>query len=213
MEPVAEEVTKLEQLARKYYKPDGQNQWPHIQRVKRQAELLAKFRKKPLTTEELAAIYFHDIGKAEAGNMDHGEWAASITKPLLRDYLTPEQIDTVITAIKAHNLDKPSPSPEAELLRAADANIPNIAWFLRKSYYKMRGKGLTHTEALENAKRMAKKHVVTAAQLKHRPKLYEQAFATDIKLAEQQADKLNLNTVEKLIKEYDATHPEESRYT
>lgn len=207
-----DKVKALEQLAKQYYQEDGQNQWPHIQRVKKQAERLAKFRKKPLTPEELAAIYFHDIGKAEAGNMDHGAWAAQITKPLLKDYLTPEQIDRVITTIKAHNIDKPSPTPEAELLRSADANIPNIAWFLRKSYYKMRAKGYSHQDALKNAKEGAKKHIMTAAQLKYRPKLYEQAFAKDIKHAETVADTLELADVDRMIKEYDATHPTESKY-
>jgi HD superfamily phosphodiesterase len=213
MEQVDQQVKSLEQLAKQYYKEDGPNQWPHIQRVKKQAERLAKFRKKPLTTEELAAIYFHDIGKAESGGMDHGAWAAQIAKPLLKDYLTAEQIDKVIVAIKSHNLDKPSPSPEAELLRAADANTPNIAWFLRKSYYKMREKGFTHKEALENAKNGVKKRIVIAANLKYRPRLYEQAFATDIQEVEQQADKLQVQDVDKLIKEYNKTHPDESRYT
>lgn len=206
--------TKLEQIARKYYQDDGANQWPHIQRVKAQAEKLAKFRKKALTTEELAAIYFHDIGKAEAGAMDHGEWAAQITRPLIQDYLTPEQIERVITAIKAHNYDKPSPTPEADLLRAADANIPNIAWFLRKSYYKMRAKGYGHKEALKNAKEGAKKHIVTAAQLKYRPTLYTQAFKKDIEEAEKFADNLtSLKQVDQLIKDYNTANPNESLYT
>lgn len=212
MEQVDQKV-KLEQLARTYYKDDGPNQWPHILRVKKQAELLAKFRKKPLTTEELAAIYFHDIGKAEAGVQDHGMWAAHIAQPLLRDLLTPEQIDKVITAIRAHNFDKPSPTPEADLLRSADANTPNLAWFLRKSYYKMREKGLSHQQALVNAKNVAKKHLMTTAQLKYRPKLYEKAFAEDIKKAEQQADQLQLEDVDMLIKTYDRQHPDESHYT
>lgn len=205
--------TKLEQIARKYYQEDGSNQWPHIMRVKAQAEQLAAFRKKPLTTEELAAIYFHDIGKAEAGSQDHGEWAAQITKPLVKDYLTPEQIERVITAIKAHNYDKPSPSPEADLLRAADANKPDVAWFLRKSYYKMRAKGYGHKEALKNAKEGAKKHIMTAAQLKYRPKLYTEAFKHEIDAAEKQADKLStVQQVDNLIKQYEADHPGESRY-
>ena len=213
MESVDEKLIPLEQFAKQYYDTDGPNQWPHIQRVKRQAERLAMFRKQGLTKEELAAIYFHDIGKREAGNMDHGEYAAKITRPLLRDYLTPAQIETVITAIKAHNFDKPSPNSTAELLRAADANIPNIAWFLRKSYYKMRDKGYSHEEALRNAKNGAKKHIMTAAQLKYRPKIYEQTFAQDIYNAEKEADNLSLKDVETLIKQYNEAHPTESKYT
>lgn len=214
MDQVDTSIKSLEELAKQYYKKDGQNQWPHIQRVKQQAERLAKWRNKPLTKEELAAVYFHDIGKAEAGNMDHGEWAATIAKPLLTDYLTPDQIETVITAIKAHNYDKPSPTPEADLLRSADANRPDLAWFLRKSYNKMKTQGMSHKEALDNAMRMAKKHVVTAAQLKNRPELYLKAFAKDIQKAEQAADKLSTRAeVARLIDLYNKKHPTESIYT
>ena len=213
MEAVDERIKALEATARKYYKDDGSNQWPHIQRVKEQAEMLAAYRGTPLTLPEVAAIYFHDIGKEEAGMLDHGEWAARIAEPLLKKQLTPTHLKIALEAIKSHNLDQPSPTPEADLLRSADADRPNLAWFARKSYNKMRARGYTHQEAIDNVVRVARKHVATAGQLKHRPKLYTEAFKDQIKIAEQQADKLKASQVQKLIDDYNKTHPEESVYT
>lgn len=212
MEPVVDPLKDLEATAKLYYEKDGPNQWPHIQRVKQQAEKLAKFRGKPLDLADLAAVYFHDIGKREAGLQDHGEYAAQIAGPLLKPKLTKEQWKVAIEAIRTHNTDAPSVNPTAELLRSADANVPDIAWFLRKSYNKMKAQGMSNKDALSNALRIAKKHIGTASQLKHRPKLYEKAFAAEIKQSDAMADRLTLNLANKLIQKYNQEHPEESAY-
>ena len=212
MEPVVDSLKDLENTAKLYYEKDGPNQWPHIQRVKQQAEKLAKFRGKPLDLADLAAVYFHDIGKNEAGRQDHGEYAAMIAGPLLKPKLTKDQWKIAIEAIRTHNTDAPSVNPTAELLRSADANVPDIAWFLRKSYNKMKAQGMSNKDALANALRIAKKHVGTASPLKHRPKLYEKAFASEIKQSDDMADRLTLNLADKLIQKYNQEHPEESVY-
>lgn len=204
---------ELEILAKKHYQDDGQNQWPHIQRVLQQAEAIAAYKNKPLRDVDLASVYFHDIDKKNAGNVDHGVHAATIAGKLLRKHMSKRKLGIITNAIAAHNIDKPSKSYTADLLRSADANKPDLGWFLRKSYNKMTKKGLTHEEAIDNALRIAKKGAPVADQLKNRPVLYQEAFNTDIQRTRRLIKALKREQVWNYIQEYEKKHPEESKYT
>ena len=203
----------IESIAKQYYKEDGQNQWPHIQRVVAQAKKLAEYRNKPLSETELTALYFHDVDKSKAGDMDHGHHAANRVRQILKDKISERRLQIAANAIYSHNEDKPSPTKVADLLRSADANKPDLNWFLRKSYNKMTGKGLTHEQALENALNKAKDHVHTAGHLKHPPKMYNELFAKEIAKANKEADNLKLEDVYNRILQYNAEHPYESLHT
>lgn len=206
-------MTNIEAIARRYYQADGQNQWPHIQRVVSQATQLAKYRGRPLTETELVALYFHDVDKAKAGDMDHGQYATQRVKQILKNKISERRLQRAANAIAVHNEDKPSPTQLADLLRSADANKPDLNWFLRKSYNKMTKKGLTHEQALQNALNKAKEHVHTAGHLNNPPKLYNELFAKEIAKANREADRLKLEEVWGRIQQYNAEHPDESFHT
>ena len=208
-----ERLKQLEAIARRYYKKDGQNQWPHIQRVVQQAELLAKYRGKALDETELAALYFHDVDKNKSGEMDHGAYAALRMKEILKGKIAERRLQIAANAVADHNLDKPSRSAVGDLLRSADANKPDLDWFLRKSYNKMTGKGLTHDQALANALDKAQEHVHTAGHLNNPPKMYTELFAKEIAKANREADRLKLEEVWGRIQRYNEQHPDESVYT
>lgn len=203
---------ELALLARKHYKDDGSNQWPHIQRVLQQAETIAAYKNKPLRDVDLASVYFHDIDKKNAGTIDHGVYASDITKKLLQNHMSKRKIGIIANAIAAHNIDKPSKSYTADLLRSADANKPDLGWYLRKSYNKMTKQGLTHEEAIDNALRMAKKGCPVADQLKNKPILYQEVFNNDIQRTRRLIKALKRDQVWDYIQKYEKDHPNESKY-
>lgn len=205
-------MINIKAIARKYYQADGQNQWPHIQRVVAQGRQLAKYRGRPLTETELAALYFHDVDKAKSGDVDHGVYAAERMKQILKNKISERRLQRAANAIADHNFDRPARSAVGDLLRSADANKPDLDWFLRKSYNKMTGKGLTHEQALVNALNKAKEHVHTAGHLESPPKLYNELFAKEIAKANREADRLKLEEVWGRIQRYNEQHPNESLY-
>ena len=202
----------LHNEAIKRYEEDGSNQWPHIQRVLQQAQAIADYRQRRLSNAELAAVYFHDIDKKNAGNIDHGVYASRLAKKILKKHLSERDLNTAVNAIYWHNMDLPSKTKTADLLRSADANKPDLGWFLRKSYNKMTSKGLTHEEAIDNALRMAKKGVPVADQLKNRPILYQEAFSSDIERTRKAIKALKREQVWNYIQKYEKDHPNESKY-
>lgn len=206
-------------LAYKYYEPEGYNQLPHIKRVLSQAEKLAALRGKPLSRSELLAITLHDIGKTRKIKLkgkDHGETGAKAALDILRKRReSADVIKSVISTIADHTKDKTPPvSEESDLLRSADANKPDLAWYLRKSYNKMRSLGYTHNAAVKNAYDRVKAGYATFdAPGMYMPPLYNKLFRDDIKKEREAAAKLKEADVMKLIRKYDKAHPGESIYS
>lgn len=209
---MVEQMTNIEAIAKKYYKEDGQNQWPHIQRVLEQANKLAAYRGRPLNETELAALYFHDVNKADSGDVDHGVYAAERTKQILKNKISERRLQRAANAIAEHNLDTPASTQLADLVRSADANKPDLDWYLRKSYSKMTKKGWSHERAIQNAYDRVKQHMHTLSNMENPPKLYTELFAKEIEQANKEADKLKFEDVYKRIQQYTEKHPEESLY-
>jgi HD superfamily phosphohydrolase YqeK len=199
-------------LARAKYGDEGYNQWPHIQRVVAQGQELADFRGKPLSRPELAALLLHDVAKHDKKykNMDHGVASAIVARELLKKRLKERQIASVANAIAAHNLGKDPKTKIGELLMASDANRPDLAWYLRKSYNKMRLSGYTEQQALDNAYNRAKQGYATFKGADYVPKLYSDAYKDQIEQTELAATKLKRAQVRKLIDKYTKEHPNES---
>lgn len=200
-------------IAKKQYKPDGPNQWTHIMRVLRRAEAIAKWRKKPLSEEERLAVLFHDSAKwiPEFKGQDHGESSAIHTYGLLKGRVREAALKAAVRAIAKHNYDKDPEDPVAELLMSADANIPNLGWYLRKSYNHAKHQlGLDHAGSVLNAYNYAKKGTATLSNKKYRPKLYEKAFAADIKKTEDEVGKLTADDVWPIIQKYQKDNPDSS---
>lgn len=199
-----------------HYKKDGKNSLPHIRRVLRSAIRLADRRKKPLTMVEVAAILLHDLNKvdAEKAKIDHGVWAAGIARTLLRGHLTPSEIDTVCEAIALHNVDIPTTLPEATMLRAVDASIPDVGWYARKSVNTMMVKyGWSREQALENALKNIKDGRVWLGHLENVPAEWHMLWKEQISLAKELAIKINTTEqVDELIAAYEESHPGESLY-
>ena len=76
-----------------------------------------------------AAILFHDCAKGDS-KKDHGKESSKKAKPLLEPFFTKQELSEILIAIAEHNNNKPGTSQTSELLKAADANILDIAWFL-----------------------------------------------------------------------------------
>jgi hypothetical protein len=199
-------------LARAKYGDEGYNQWPHIQRVVAQGRELADFRGKPLSRPELAALLLHDVAKHDKKykNMDHGEASAVVARKLLKNKLNERQIASVAKAIALHNIDKDPKTRMGELLKASDANRPDLAWYLRKSYNKMRLSGYTEQQALDNAYNRAKQGYATFKGAEYVPQLYLDAYKDQIAQTDIAATKLKRAQVRKLIDKYTKEHPNES---
>lgn len=202
-------------LAKPLYKEDGPNQWPHIMRVLAQADKIAENRGKKLNNQEIAAVLFHDAAKhlPEYKNMDHGEASADLSRKILKDKMNKRTISAISNAIAQHNYDKQPNSQLAELLMASDANIPDLGWFLRKSYNKVRtAYGFSDEDALKNAYKYAKRGTPLLKTKSYRPKLWLELFRDDIDRTDRQIKALKLSQVRKLIENYENEHPGESNY-
>lgn len=200
-------------IAKKQYKPDGPNQWTHIMRVLNRANAIAKWRKKPLSEEEQLAVLFHDSAKwlPKYKGQDHGEASAKHTYSILKDRICKRVLDRAVKAIAAHNYDRDPGDSVAELLMASDANIPNIGWYLRKSYnHAKHQNGADHESAIDNAYEWAKKGTATLKTKKYVPKIYREAFSDDIRKTEEAVAKLKRSDVWPLIQEYQKKHPDSS---
>lgn len=198
-------------LAKRYYKPDGPNQWPHIQRTIASGDKMADFRGKKLSKPELAAILFHDVAKYDKKyqNLDHGVASSIKAQEILKNDLSKRQIAQMAKAIAAHNLGVAPGSATGELLMAADANKPDMAWYLRKSYNNRLAHGYTDEEALENAYLRVKKGYTIP---KYVPDIYRQAYSKEIEQLAQQAKALRRDQVKNIIDQYTKDHPESSIY-
>jgi hypothetical protein len=206
-------ISRLWELAELNYPADGKNALPHIRRVWSSASKFAELRNQPLTVVEAAAILLHDLDKDGAGDSDHGVWAAGKARTLLQGLLTPEEIDAACEAIAAHNVDTPSPSHEASLLRATDASIPDVGWYARKSVATMMKRGWSRNEALQNALNNIKAGRVWLAQLENVPEEWYLLWGKEVEAAKKAAISLTtIEQVEELIKQYNDSHPGESLY-
>lgn len=143
-------TTDLSKLARPFYKDDGPNQWPHIQRVLRRAQEIAVQRGYPLNQIEEGSIYIHDTAKANKVGEPHGALAAPFVDKAYGKALSPDVIEKIKQVVAEHDLDKSGTTPESRLLRAADANPPDLSWFLRKVYAKRLAKGMTPEQAYQD---------------------------------------------------------------
>lgn len=202
-------------LSKPYYKEDGPNQWPHIMRVLSQADKIAEIRGKKLTNAELATILLHDSAKfsPEYQNMDHGVASGLLAREILKNKLNKRTISAISNAISQHNYDKQPKTQLADLLMSSDANIPDLSWFLRKSYNKVRTQyGYSEDEALKNAYEYAKRGTPTLRTKKYRPKHWLELFSDDIEATEREIARLKLKDVKKLIEKYEKEHPNESNY-
>jgi len=145
---------RLAQLTRPYYPYDDPNSRQHIQEVRRRAQKMTRrLYGRSLNPDELAAVLFHDNTKREFGSENHGRMGADRAAAVLAAaaLLPQSQINSAAEAIRVHddNLDK-FPSRTAELLASADANPPDIDWFLNKAYCWNKRKGRTIDEAADN---------------------------------------------------------------
>jgi HD superfamily phosphohydrolase YqeK len=203
-------------LAKPLYKDDGPNQWPHIMRVLAQADKIAENRGRKLDNREVAAVLLHDSAKyrPEYQNMDHGEASAEFSRKILQNKLNKRTIQAISNAIAQHNYDKQPNSQLAELLMASDANIPDLGWFLRKSYNKVRtAYGYSEEDAVKNAYEYAKRGTPLLKNKKYRPKPWLELFGDDLQATERKINDLKLSQVKKLIEKYEKEHPGESNYT
>ena len=104
-------------------------------RVLREGYVYCKLLKIEMPDTLYAAILFHDCAKGDS-KKDHGKESSKKAKPLLEPFFTKQELSEILIAIAEHNNNKPGTSQTSELLKAADANILDIAWFLSKLYWK-----------------------------------------------------------------------------
>lgn len=118
----------LSMAARKHYQP---GKWQHIKEVLRVAR---RFAGRSLTPVQRASILWHDSAKRDFGAEKHGLNGSKIAQQQLPKFgYTPQQVKTIATAIRQHNLDqridnqnsfkqtiKRFASPQAQLLALAD---------------------------------------------------------------------------------------------
>lgn len=209
--------SKVIRISRSCYAADGPNQWPHIRRTIRQAAtLVEKVEGRQLSAIEVAAVSLHDCAKNDPHySGDHGKTSAEKARQLLVGILSDEEVSMVCEAIADHTSDQPTcASALADLVRSADAAVPNNAWYARKCYHKMHtasGK-LTHEEALKNALSRVKSGC-GVLQGKHRPALWATGFAQEIAEAERLAKEISsADELWALMVEYGAQHQGESAY-
>jgi hypothetical protein len=127
---------RLVRAAKPYYQFTGPNDWTHISDVRARAtSMVHKLYGRGLSPAEYAAVLFHDCTKHDLGADNHAVTGAERASAILHRLLARPAADRAVEAIAVHDANLPAfPSVTAELLASADANPPDAAWMLNKSY-------------------------------------------------------------------------------
>lgn len=131
---------RLVKAARPLYADTGSNSWGHIQAVVRQGErMVGAVKHRQLTTNEAAALLFHDCAvKERGGNKEHhAELSAMRAIVTLAGILGGSDIAEVGWAIAQHDdKDREKDGDLADLVAAADFSPMDITFIIKKSYQK-----------------------------------------------------------------------------
>ena len=186
------------------YKDDGSNQWPHISRVLTEGYKYCDMLKMEISDTLYAAILFHDCAKGEGkSKKDHGVESARKAKPLIKQFFDSKDLDIVLTAISEHNIPKPASSKIGELLKAADANILDIPWFLNKLYWKRKEKGMSDEEAFSECLEVIQKGYLTYDRPNmYQPKYWTMRYGKDIPRVRKEIEELTVDKVKRIVKDY-----------
>ena len=186
------------------YKDDGSNQWPHISRVLTEGYKYCDMLKMEMSDTLYAAILFHDCAKGEGkSKKDHGVESARKAKPLIKQFFDSKDLDIVLTAISEHNIPKPASSKIGELLKAADANILDIPWFLNKLYWKRKEKGMSDEEAFSECLEVIQKGYLTYDRPNmYQPKYWTMRYGKDIPRVRKEIEELTVDKVKRIVKDY-----------
>lgn len=215
----AQDDAKLKQtllnLAKTKYKPDGQNQLPHIMRVVRHAEMLCTKLNIQLTPVIYAALLFHDVDKHNAGTQNHGEHAAKVARPLLSSFFSKEELDIICTAIAEHDYQTANTTDVGDMLRSADSNFLDVPWFLNKLYWK-RKKDNTFTEEQIFAECL---EVIQRGYLtldfppnRVKPKYWLMMYKDKLPEIRKQVKALTVESVKKILTDYIKKHGASAAY-
>jgi hypothetical protein len=190
--------------ARPLYKDDGSNQWPHISRVLTEGYKYCDMLKMEMSDTLYAAILFHDCAKGECkSKKDHGVESARKAKPLIKQFFDSKDLDIVLTAISEHNIPKPASSKIGELLKAADAPILDIPWFLNRVYWKRKEKGMSDEEAFSECLEVIQKGDLTYDRPNmYQPKYWTMRYGKDIPRVRKEIEELTVDKVKRIVKDY-----------
>ena len=193
-------INKITKIARAQYDADGPNQWPHISRVLREGYIYCKLLKIEMSDTIYAAILFHDCAKGDS-KKDHGKESSKKAKSLLEPFFTKQELSEILVAIAEHNNNKPGTSQTSELLKAADANILDIAWFLSKLYWKRKNKGMSEGVIYKDCLETIQKGYLTFDhEGAYRPKYWAMRYEKELPKVQQTISVLTEDTVKKMIK-------------
>ena len=152
------EKAKITNLAAQFYPLHGQNSWDHVTQVtSRMGAMTKKLENRELTTLEFAAGMLHDCSvKPRQSKESHGYWSAEIADRFVRSLsiFTWDELQVLHRAIWEHELldktDGPFSSTVGDLLASGDANPPDLAWILNKSWCWGIAHGLSESERITN---------------------------------------------------------------
>lgn len=145
-------------LAKPFYVEHGQNSWDHVSQVTSRMEAMTKaLEGRDLTALEFAAGMLHDCSvKPRQSKESHGYWSAEIADRFIRhlSLFTWDELQVLHKAIWEHELldktDGPWSSPVGDLLASGDANPPDLAWILNKSWCWGITHGFSESERIAN---------------------------------------------------------------
>lgn len=192
-------------LARPYYNFVGPNDWSHIMEVRHRATAMteAVFGRQ-LTVAEYAAVLFHDCAKHVMGADNHAHNSAISAETVLMPQLSPVDLDEALEAIAVHDSNLAQfPSVTAELLASADANPPDAAWMLNKSFNWQLRHGIQNPIAGVMAA-MPKKYG-TGGRF-HYPEIYRRYYGERLLKMQRVMDELTADKALDIITQYRAAH-------
>lgn len=205
-------ITDLIALAKTKYKPDGQNQWPHITRVVNHGKMICEKLNIVMTPMMYAATLFHDLDKHGAGKKSHGVHAAEITKKLLVPFFDKLDIERICFAIAEHSYDVTPASDLSDFLKSADANYLDIPWFLNKLYWKR----INNNDKLQLTEQQIYAECLDIIQQGYltldvppdriKPKYWLALYGDKLPEVRRQVKTLTLESVEQIIKDYIKKH-------
>lgn len=205
---------KIRERALPHYHQDGPNAMPHLQRVLNHGYYLCRQRNSPMTILEYATIMYHDVAKYTCGRENHGVVAARIARDELKDIFETKDLAAICRAIADHDFKEKVPASDlGDFLMSADANLPDIGWYLTKVYIKgIVNYHRSHYQAVKDAVKYTKLGYPVLDDYVKRPKLWTIAYGKYVDAVRKQCKRLTTAQGEIILRVYAKRHPEHNSF-
>jgi hypothetical protein len=207
------EKEKITTLARQFYPEHGQNSWDHVSQVTARMGAMTKvLEDRELTSLEFAAGMLHDCSvHTRQSKEQHGYWSAEIADRFIRklSIFTWDELQVLHRAIWEHELlDKtngPWSSQVGDLLASGDANPPDLAWILNKSWCWGITHGLSEEERVNNIITRMPKIYGSSAPTGY-PQHYRRYYGERLIDMQHAFDNLTSDSVYQIVFDYRSEH-------